>query len=147
MVLLHRNTKKKIEKIKSVLEQKGKQMGKNRKNETLFQSIRCAWNGLRRAFATEKNLKIYCWILAVTMVVNLLLGLSVKDYIPYGICVFGVFSAECLNTAAERICDFLTEKYEEMIRDAKDIAAAAVLLWGVAFWITEFILIGAKLFG
>lgn len=120
-------------------------MGKTKKNETLFQSIRCAWHGLRRAFGTEKNLKTYCRILAVTMAANLLLGLSLRDYIPYIICVCGVFSAECLNTAAERICDFLTEKYEEMIRDAKDIAAAGVLLWGIAFWATEIILIGAKL--
>ena len=122
-------------------------MKKKRKNETLFQSICCAWHGLRRAFATEKNLKTYCWILAVTLAVNLLMGLSLRDYIPYFICVCVVFAAECLNTAVERICDFLTGKYEEMIRDAKDIAASGVLLWGAAFWVTEMILIGAKLLG
>lgn len=116
------------------------------KNQTLWQSIRCALQGFKRAFKIEKNFKIYAIIVCVTMSINLLLGFSGRDYIAYAICVCGVFSAECFNTTAELICDFLTGKYEEKIRDAKDIAAAGVIVWGAAFWITEIILIGEKLF-
>lgn len=116
------------------------------KNENLWQSIRCALQGLKRAFIIEKNFKTYAIIVCVTMIFNILFRFSSRDYIAYVICVCGVFSSECLNTAAENICDFMTEKYEEKIRDAKDIAAAGVLIWGAAFWITELILIGEKLF-
>ncbi len=116
------------------------------KNETLWQSIRCAWQGIKRAFHIEKNFKIYAAIVVVTMLVNLFLGFSAKQYAIYILCVCGVFSAECFNTAIEIMCDFLTEQYEEKIRDAKDIAAAGVLFWGIAFWVAEIILIGEKLF-
>lgn len=117
------------------------------KNKTLWQSIKCALQGLKRAFIVEKNFKTYAIIVCITMIMNLLIGFSARDYIAYAICVCGVFSAECLNTAAELICDFLTGSYEEKIRDAKDIAAAGVIIWGAAFWITEIILIGENFFG
>lgn len=117
------------------------------KNQTLWQSIRCALQGLKRAFIVEKNFKIYTIIVCMTMIINLLIGFSTRDYLAYVICVCGVFSVECLNTAVEFVCDFLTVKYEEKIRDAKDIAAAGVIIWGAAFWIIEFILIGENLFG
>ena len=116
------------------------------KNRNLFQSIKCALHGLKRAFTTEKNFKTYAVIVCVTIMLNILCGFSLKDYIAYTICVCGVFSSECLNTAAEIICDFMTEKYEERIKDIKDIAAAGVLIWGFAFWLTELVLIGEKLF-
>lgn len=115
------------------------------KNKTFWQSIRCAIQGVKRAVQTEKNFAIYVLIVCVTMAVNWVLGFTGREYIPYVICVCGVFAAECINTAAEAICDFITGDYAEKIRDAKDIAAAGVLIWGVAFWITEIILIGEKL--
>ncbi len=117
------------------------------KNKTLWQSIRCAIQGLKRGYASEKNFKIYMRIVVATMLINVIVGFSAKDYIAYIICVFGVFSSECVNTSIECVCDFLTEEYEEKIRDAKDIGAAAVLLWGIAFWVVEFIMIGENLFG
>lgn len=117
------------------------------KNKTLWQSIRCAVQGLKRGYASEKNFKIYMRIVVATMLINVIVGFSAKDYIAYIICVCGVFASECLNTAVEFVCDFVTEQYEEKIRDAKDIAAASVLIWGIAFWVMEFVLIGVNLFG
>ncbi len=117
------------------------------KNKTFWQSIRCAIQGLKRAFESEKNFKIYLGIVFVTMLINGFVGFSAKDYIAYTICACGVLSAEFLNTAIEFVCDFLTEQYEEKVKDVKDIAAGAVLIWGIGFWVTEFILIGENLFG
>jgi len=39
-----------------------------------------------------------------------------------------VLAAETMNTALERLADRVSEDYEEGIRDAKDLAAGAVLL-------------------
>ena len=39
-----------------------------------------------------------------------------------------MMAAELLNTAIERLCDRMASGYDELVGQAKDIAAAAVLL-------------------
>lgn len=57
----------------------------------------------------------------VTLPINLLLGFTAQEHLIWGVCVAGVFSSECVNTALERICDFMTAQYDERIKAAKDI--------------------------
>ena len=52
---------------------------------------------------------------------------------------------ECMNTAIERACDFLTEDTNDKIKAIKDIAAGAVICMGFAFYITNIILIANHL--
>ena len=40
--------------------------------------------------------------------------------------------AELMNTAVERLCDKTARGYDRMVRDAKDIAAAAVFVCAAA---------------
>jgi diacylglycerol kinase (ATP) len=54
---------------------------------------------------------------------------------------------ECVNTAIERLCDYLTQEKDENIKIIKDIAAGAVICFGFAFYISEGIMIGAHLIG
>jgi diacylglycerol kinase (ATP) len=46
-----------------------------------------------------------------------------------------------MNTALERLCDFLTEDVNEKIKIVKDISAGAVICMGFAFYITNILLI------
>ena len=82
----------------------------------------------------------------ITLPLNLLLGFSIPQHLIWGVCVIGVFSAECINTAIERLCNFLTEAYNEQIKAIKDIAAGAVCCWGIAFYSAEIIMLGMNLF-
>ena len=43
------------------------------------------------------------------------------------LCIAGVFAAELLNTALERLARSITREYRADIRDALDMASAAVL--------------------
>lgn len=52
---------------------------------------------------------------------------------------------ECMNTAIERVCDFLTEDANDKIKAIKDIAASAVICMGFAFYITNIVLIANHL--
>lgn len=114
------------------------------KNKTFLSSLRCAFNGLFTALESEKNFKFYILNVLLTLPVNILLDFSLYEHIIYFICVIGVFSAECFNTAIEKICDFLTEEYNEKIKVIKDIAAGGVLFWGFAFYGAEIIMVGIK---
>lgn len=57
----------------------------------------------------------------------------------------GVFASECVNTAMEHMCNRITTDMDAEIRLIKDIAAGAVLCWGIVFFAAEFIFIGAAL--
>ncbi len=43
-----------------------------------------------------------------------------------------VLGAECMNTAIERLCDRISPGYDRIIKAAKDVAAAAVLIEAIA---------------
>lgn len=114
------------------------------KNQTILKSVVCAVKGLLLALGTEKNFRFYLLNILITLPVNLLLHFSAVEHLVYLICVAGVFACECVNTAVERICDGLSEAYDEKIKAIKDISAGAVLCWGIAFYVAEAIMLGGK---
>lgn len=116
------------------------------KNKNFLCGVKCAVSGLLLALRTEKNFIVYLIHILVTLPLNILFGFTVTEFLIWGICVIGVFSAECTNTAIEHICNFLTEAYNEKIKIIKDIAAGAVCCWGIAFYASEIIMLGWKIF-
>lgn len=110
-------------------------------------SVKYSFRGLRYAFRTERNFKLYIAIVVVLFTLNLILGVSLQGHIAFFICVSGAFAAEMINTAIEHLCNFVTTELHESIRLTKDLAAAAVLLWGFSFFPLEVVLICVTLFG
>lgn len=91
-------------------------------------SFRFAFHGLSTLMLSERNMLIH--ILATLVVVGLgwWRGLStVKWCLIVGVTVL-VWVCEAFNTALERLCDLVHKDYHPLIRQAKDISAAAVLL-------------------
>ena len=54
--------------------------------------------------------------------------LSLTDWTLVLLCIGGVVSMECMNTAIERLADRVTEEDDPLIAKSKDCAAAAVLI-------------------
>lgn len=117
------------------------------KNSNILKSILCALRGLFLALREEKNFRFYFLNILFTLPLNFIFHFSVSEHLIYMICVVGVFASECVNTAIERLCDHLTIDYDVNIRTVKDVAAGAVLCWGLGFYIVEAILLGGKLIG
>lgn len=117
------------------------------KNKTFIDSLKCAFKGLFYAFKTEKNYKYYICIALVFLIINIVLKVSLVFNIGYVITAVGVFSSECINTAIEHLADLYSTEIKTEIKLVKDIAAAAVLFWGFAFFIVEFWGIGYSLCG
>lgn len=115
------------------------------KNKTFISSVRCALNGLLLAMEQEKNFKMYLLHILLTIPLNIWCGYTAIEWILYIICVCGVFATECFNAAIERLCDFVKEEMDEKIKIIKDMAAGAVICFGIAFYLTEIILVGAHL--
>ena len=107
------------------------------KNKKFMKSVACAFRGIAGGFREERNFKIYTGIAAVVLALNILTSSSLYDYILLLALSCGVFAAEYINTAVERLCDsFCTEENKD-VGFAKDVSAGAVLMMGIAFFGAE----------
>ncbi len=112
------------------------------KNKNFLQSIKCAIRGLFFALCSEKNYKIYYIIALTFLALNLWLKVDFIAYIVWIVTVSGVFSSETFNTSIEHMVDYTDENIKPELGLIKDIAAAGVLCWGIAFFACEFIFLG-----
>ena len=111
------------------------------KNKTFLEAIRCAFRGLWYAFRTEKNFRRYLVIAIVFLAANLLLRVPLLAHIIYLVTICVTFAFEVVNTAIEHICDSMTDEPRPDIRLIKDLAAGAVLMSSLSFFISEIIFI------
>ena len=111
------------------------------KNKTFFQKVKCAFVGLISAFKSEKSFSYYFLILITTIIINLALKLPILCICANIIGAMLVFAAEALNTAIEKICDYLTKDYSAQIKFIKDVAAGGVLCCGGIYFFVEFIML------
>ena len=111
------------------------------KNKTFLEAIRCAFRGLWYAFRTEKNFRRYLVIAIVFLAANLLLRVPLLAHIIYIVTICVTFAFEVVNTAIEHICDSMTDEPRPDIRLIKDLAAGAVLMSSLSFFISEIIFI------
>ncbi len=107
------------------------------KNATFGASFRTAFKGIVYAALHEKNFRYYLYNFTAAFLINLIVGASLGFHLFYMITAAGVCSAECMNTAIEYMADFVCPEFNKIIGALKDMAAAAVLWWGLAFYIGE----------
>lgn len=94
----------------------------------LRQSFGYAIGGLRSCIRTERNFRIHLVAAGYVSLFAALGGLSSVRYAILCLCFALMMAAELLNTAIERLCDRHTTCYDGLVKEAKDIAAAAVFL-------------------
>lgn len=107
------------------------------KNKTFIQSIKCSINGMKYAVKTEKNYRYYLGLLAGAVIVNTFLGISLAQNLLILFVFVGACSAESLNTAIEHLVDRENKQYDEEVGIIKDVAASALLGWGILYLIME----------
>ncbi len=101
------------------------------KDETLFsgrlKSISYAVKGAIKLITSEHSIMVQATIAVIMTVAGFYFGINRYEWMMQ-ILVFGlVLSIEGLNTAVEKIADFVHPDYHERIGFIKDIAAGAVL--------------------
>jgi len=81
---------------------------------------------------SERNFQLEFLAFLINLFLIFYLNLSNVDTALILIVSFGVLSAEILNTAIEKICDFIQPGFDKRIGFIKDISAGAVVLMTVA---------------
>jgi undecaprenol kinase len=93
-----------------------------------YRSVVYALRGLRLAFLTEVHIVVQVLMAASLIILGIVRNYSPLQWILITIGLGIVLVAELLNTAIERCCDSITLQHHPLIKQAKDIAAGAVLL-------------------
>ncbi|MDL0436560.1 MULTISPECIES: diacylglycerol kinase family protein [unclassified Niallia] len=105
------------------LDSKDKRIQKN----SQLSSFRLAFIGIISAVKKERNLRIHLCFTALVILLGFVFHISVQNWMFLSIAIGLVICMELMNTALERVVDLVTEKYHPLAKQAKDIAAGAVL--------------------
>ena len=114
------------------------------KNKNIFQSMRCAFEGMKAAWKEERNFREYTAIYSVFVLAEVLLGVSAVEFLIGLALVCGVFASEYLNTALERLIDTRFPEISDDNKFIKDTAAASVFILSIAFFISQGIILIPK---
>ena len=93
-------------------------------------SLRHAWLGLR-VFVSQPNARIHTVAAVLVVVLGWWLQVSRGEWLALLLAMGMVLTTEALNTALELAVDRASPEWHPLARDAKDVAAAAVLMASV----------------
>ena len=110
-----------------------------------IKSFKYALMGLGVA-ATERNFIIQLIIGAAAIIFSFVLGLPFIERIIILLCVALVLASEAMNSAIERLLDFVSQERIEEIREVKDLMAGAVLIFSVSAFVIGIFIFGKALF-
>jgi diacylglycerol kinase (ATP) len=97
-----------------------------------IRSFRHALAGILRMVRCQHNAWIHAAATAVALAAALLFQVSAADWCWIILAISIVWTAEALNTAFEFLADAASPAFHPLVRDAKDVAAGAVLVTAIA---------------
>lgn len=97
-----------------------------------IRSFRYAIIGILRMIHCQHNAWIHAAATVVVVVTAFLLRISAADWCWIILAISIVWTAEALNTAFEFLADAASPEFHPLVRDAKNVAAGAVLITAVA---------------
>lgn len=94
----------------------------------LLASFKYAIQGIKYGFASQRNLKIHGFTAVAVIALGNWLRLVGYQWVIIYICIGMVIAAELLNSALEKTLDLLHPEKNDHVKNAKDMAAGAVLI-------------------
>jgi len=112
----------------------------------LVRSFGYAFRGLGQAVRSEQNMKVHIVAAVVAIIGGFVLSISTAEFIAVLICIGLVIAFEMLNTAVEKLCDFVSPEYHTQIKIIKDLSAGAVLVMSIIAFITGLVIFLPKIY-
>ncbi len=91
-----------------------------------------AFEGIRTLLKDEHNSRIHLCAIIAVIAAGAFLGLSPTEWCIVALCCGSVITAEAMNSAIEAIADLVSRERHPLIKKAKDVAAAGVLVSAIA---------------
>lgn len=96
-----------------------------------FKSFQYAFEGVLHAFKVERNFKVHLLAAVIVVLSGVITGLSKVEWFMIILLIGGMLALEMLNSAIERTVDAITVDRNPLAKQAKDLAAGAVLLFAI----------------
>jgi len=104
-----------------------------------------AFNGLGHTLRSQQNFRIHLFAGLVVVLCGVLVHLDSTEWCIIALTIGLVLALETLNTAIEKLVDFVSPGYRKEAGLVKDIAAGAVLIAAIAAVIVGIIVFVPKL--
>ena len=96
----------------------------------LIKSFKYAFCGIWVSMK-EQNMRIHFISALVVTIAGILTGLSITEWLVIVIAIALVIGAEMINTAIESVVNLASPKIHPLAKQAKDVAAGAVLVFAI----------------
>ncbi len=110
-----------------------------------LRSFRYAFRGLWLLVRTEHSIMVQLSVAFAVCAAGFWMGLSTTEWILQVMAIALVLVAEGLNTAIEKLCDFVHPEWDERIGRIKDISAGAVTFAALAAVLVGFLIYFPKI--
>lgn len=111
-----------------------------------IQSFTHAFRGFRTLLQDEPNARIHLLAAITAISLGFYTQLSNLEWIVILFAIAIVIGAELVNSAIENLADLVSPEYHPLVKKAKDLGAAAVLISATTSLIVGVIIFGTKLF-
>lgn len=112
----------------------------------LLKAFGFAGKGIVLGFKFERNMKLHGFAAIIVIILGFYCHVSALEWIALLICIGGVFSAELVNTAIEKLTDMVSPEYNPKAGAVKDTAAGAVLITAIVSLVVGAIIFIPKIF-
>ena len=99
-----------------------------------FKSISIAFSGISQLVKEENNAKIHLISTILVLIFGVKFNFTTQEWLWISLAVAGVWVAELINSALEKIVDLVSPQHHPLAKKAKDYAAGAVLvlvIWAI----------------
>ncbi|MGG0642847.1 diacylglycerol kinase family protein [Sporosarcina gallistercoris] len=100
--------------------------------KTFFKAFTYAWKGIVHGAAQERNVKFHLVAAIVVIIGGWWTGLSQLEWLIITAVIGLMIALELMNAAVERVVDLVTQERHPLAKQAKDLAAGAVLVFSIA---------------
>jgi diacylglycerol kinase len=104
-----------------------------------------AFRGLAFLIRSQSSARIHICFTVAVLGLGCFLRVSAGHWCLLVMAISSVWSAESFNTAIERLADRVTTERDPLIKQAKDLAAAAVLITAIGAATVGLIVLGPPL--
>lgn len=111
-----------------------------------IESVNCAIEGILWTARTQKHMRWHFLSAALVLFAALFFEIPTVDFLLLTLAITVVLFAEIINTAVEVVVDLVSPDFHPLARQAKDVAAGAVLLATCGAAVVGYVVFSSRIF-